>query len=121
MISESNVKYCKTLFIDKPFGSKYSWQAKSAVFSKAINYILILISVLSFNITIMVVELLKFTANIYALKCNKRLEKKKSIYHLLERKKKLQPLCLNNRSSKIRDNDVTKKLESYFNEMDCMR
>lgn len=77
MISKSYVKYCKTLFIDKSFGTKYSWKAKSAVFSKAINYILILISVLSFNITIMIVELLKFTAN-NALKSNNRLEKKKS-------------------------------------------
>lgn len=68
MISKSYVKYCKTLFIDKPFGTKYSWKAKSAVFSKAINHILILILVFSFNITIMIVELLKFTANIYALK-----------------------------------------------------
>lgn len=85
MISKSNVKYCKTLFIDKPFGTKYYWQAKSAVFSRAINYILILISVLSFNITIMIVELLKLTAN-NALKSNKRLEKKKS--KSLARKKK---------------------------------
>lgn len=77
MISKSNVKYCKTLFTDKPFGKKYSWKAKSAVFSKAINHILILILVFSFNITIMVVELLKLTAN-NALKSNNRLEKKKS-------------------------------------------
>lgn len=90
MISKSNVKYCKTLFIDKPFGTKYSWKAKSAVFSKAINHILILIPVLSFNITIMVVELLKFTAN-NALKSNNRLEKKKS-KSLARKKKKLQPL-----------------------------
>lgn len=75
MISKSYVKYCKTLFIDKPFASKYSWKAKSAVFSKAINYILILIPVFSFKIIIMVVELLKFTAN-NALKSNNRLEKK---------------------------------------------
>lgn len=68
----------------------------------------------------MIVELLKFTANIYAFKSNNRLEKKKS-KSLARKKKKLQPLCLNNKSSKIRDNDVTKKLESYFNEMDCMR
>lgn len=68
----------------------------------------------------MIVELLKFTAKIYALKCNNRLEKKKS-KSLARKKKKLQPLCLNKKSSKIRDNDVTKKLESYFNEMDCMR
>lgn len=119
MISKSYVKYCKT-FIDKPFGTKYSWEAKSAVFSKAINYILILISVLSFNITIMIVELLKLTAN-NALKSNNRLEKKKKVNHLLERKKSYSHYCLNNKSSKIRDNDVTKKLESYFNEMDCMR
>lgn len=76
MISKSNVKYCKTLFIDKQFGTKYSWKAKSAFFSKAINYIFILIpGFFSFSITIMIVELLKFTAN-NALKINNRLEKK---------------------------------------------
>lgn len=87
MISKSNIKYCKTLFIDKPFGTKYSWKAKSAVFSKAINYILILIPGFFFSskIIIMIVELLKFTAN-NALKSNKRLEKKKS--KSLARKKK---------------------------------
>lgn len=90
MISKSNVKYCKTLFIDRPFGTKYSWKAKSAVFYKAINHILILILVFSFNITIMVVELLKLTAN-NALKSNNRLEKKKS-KSLARKKKKLQPL-----------------------------
>lgn len=100
MISKSNVKYCKTLFIDKPFGTKYSWKAKSAVFSKAINHILILILVFSFNITIMIVELLKFTANIYALKCNNRLEKKKS-KSPARKSQKCYNHCLNNQSSKI--------------------
>lgn len=46
----------------------------------------------------MIVELLKFTAKIYALKCNNRLEKKKS-KSLARKKKKLQPLCLNKKSS----------------------
>lgn len=58
----------------------------------------------------MIVELLKFTAKIYALKCNNRLEKKKS-KSLARKKKKLQPLCLNNKSSKIRDNDVVRNQE----------
>lgn len=103
MVSKCYVKYCKTLFIDKPFGTKYYWQVKSAVFSKAINYILILIPVLSFNITIMIVELLKLTAN-NALKsyCNNRLEKKKS-KSPARKSQKCYNHCLNNQSCKIRD------------------